>query len=171
MSARPDIPDDGLRMLLSGRPNDLDADQLAELETALNENAELAEHVAHLIPARDSRLAAALDRLDAYGRPTPADWDAAWSRINAAAPATAISRPTSIPGALRLWKPLAAVAAGLLLTVTWQTRSPAIEGPWSLQLGHDVQIDNLEVADGLTAFVLSTGDNGIDVIWVLEDES
>lgn len=167
-----DTPRDNLETLLRavarGELDRLTPTQVAELELSLNAGgaADFGEQVAGLEPA----LAAALVAAEAVDRPAIRTWDSMWGRIDAA---TASSSGASRSRILRLWRPLAAVAAGFLFLAAWQVAQPPLVEPWPLRLATDTEIQSLEVYGDATPFVVSAGQNGsaIKVIWMLAEQS
>jgi hypothetical protein len=74
----------------------------------------------------------------------------------------------------RVWRPiaLAAAACALLAVGLWEWSWKARGQGWPVEWARDVQIEELEVADGTTPFVIDGGTgNGISVIWILDAES
>jgi len=53
----------------------------------------------------------------------------------------------------------------------WWIGTPRQPTAPPLRLATDLEIDRLEVYDGDTPFVVSLGDNGAVIIWVLEEQS
>jgi hypothetical protein len=171
MSQSRDSLDAALRAAAAGDWDALTPEQVDRLERVLNDEPAVAARLANEKPELGSPLADSLVALDQRTPPAPRVWQDVWERIDAAAPA-GMRRIGQVgaPRILRLWKPLAAAAACILLTVFW-TLKPAAPEEWPLQLATNVEIDQLEVPEGATSFVISTGgENGIDVIWVLEDQ-
>jgi hypothetical protein len=157
-----------LRAVARGELDQLTPAQVAELEAGLNITpaSEFAQQLAQPEPA----LAVALAAAAATDRPAIRTWDAMWDRIDAA---TTSSRVAPRNRLLRLWRPLAAVAAGLLFLAAWRVAQPPIVEPWPLQLATDTEIQSLEVYGDATPFVVSAGQNGsaIKVIWMLAEQS
>jgi hypothetical protein len=154
-----------LRAIADDRLHELTAEQMAELERLLAADPQFADRVAGLAARPGPALGAALS--DRAALPTAAEWARTWERVDAGVP------QVRMRGVLRLWQPFAAVAAALLLLLTWRLATPPAAAPWQLTLATDTQIDALEVSDGATSFVVSSGpsDARFEVIWVLEDQS
>jgi hypothetical protein len=173
MTPARDNLDEALRAVLAGDLDALAPEQVARLEGVMNEAPAVAVKLAGLLPARDERLVAVLQDMEYATAPPARAWDAAWERIDGTGPIAKLAqRRAGVARILRLWKPLAAAAACLLLAVLWRVSTAAPIKPWPMQLASDVEINQLEVNDGMTPFVVSTGgDGGVQVIWVLPDQS
>lgn len=178
MSGTHDNLDDALRAAAAGNWDALTAQQVAGLESALNNDPALAAQLAGVVPPPDPRLAAGLDLLDRADLPSSVDWQRVWERIEAASARLSQAEPRPARRVLRLWKPLTAGAVGLaaaaclLVAVLWKHGHPPTDAPWPMQLATNVEIDQLEVGEGTTPLVLALGgDNGPEVIWLLPDES
>lgn len=172
MSVRPDNLDEALRAVAAGNLDALRPDQVAQLETLLNEEPALAAQLADRLVAPDALLASALAQAEQAAVPSAAVWEQAWERIGAAVPAMPATVGRRRRMVIRLWKPLAAVAACLLMVAGWKISSatPKTED-WPMQLATNVDIDQLEVYDGRTPFVFTSGgENGFEVIWVLGED-
>ncbi len=163
--------DAALRAAAAGRWDALTPDQVDRLECVLNQEPAVAERLAGQKARPEPHLDQVLADLDRRAQPTPRAWQDVWRHIEAAAPRTAGRRPGALsPRVVRLWRPLAAAAACLLLTVFWTLRPSAPEA-WPLQLATNVEINELEVSEDATTFVFATGArNDVQVIWVLEDQ-
>jgi len=167
MSQSHDSLDAALRAVAAGQWEALTPEQVERLERVLNEEPAVAARLAGRKPELGARLAEVLEVLVEQTRPAPRVWQDMWERIDAAAPAAVRHGAGRI---LRLWTPLAAAAACVILVLLW-TLEPSTSEEWPLQLATSVEIDELEVPEGATPMVISTGgENGIDVIWVLEDK-
>ncbi len=172
MSHAPDNLDDALRAMEAGDLDSLSPDQVARLEALLNDSPQAAARVADRVAAPEPRLAEALERLETPSLPSPAAWSDAWARIDAETASTSGRIGNVTTRIIRLWKPLAALAACLCLAALWSFHSPAAPESWPMQLATNVEISQLEVYDGATPFVISSGgENGYEIIWVLEDDS
>jgi anti-sigma-K factor RskA len=157
--------------LAAGDPDMLPAEQVARLERVLDTDPRLAAHVAAQRPARDERLHTALEQVERPALPTAARWEGLWAQIEVAAPVAVSSvRRGSVVGVLRYWRPVAVAAACLLLAMFWKAAAPAAD-PWPLVLASNVEIDDLDVSEGATSFLVHVEGSGADVIWVLPDES
>jgi len=174
MSRAPGNLDEALRAVAAGDLDALQPDQVARLEAILNEEPSVAARLADHVPAVDARLARVLARVEQGVTPGMAAWERAWERIDAVAPA-AVARVDAVRRralVLRLWKPLAAVAACLVMAALWRAGSPRPREEWPMQLATDVEINALEVSDGATPFVISDGgEHAVQIIWVVEDQS
>lgn len=159
---------DALKALADGDLDTLTPEQVRQLEAALNSDARLAAALAGERPRVEPRLAMALNELDRGDQPTPADWEHVWNSIDAAATQRGRTDAGVARRILRAWRPLMAAAACLLLVLGWRVTRPAAVDSWPLQLAADVQIDNLEVFQGATSFVVAVGGGaGGEIIWVL----
>ncbi len=172
MSARPENLDEALQAVMAGDLDALRPDQVAQLETLLNEEPAMAARLANRLAAPDALLADALAQAERGAVPSAAVWEQAWERIDAAAPAMPATVGRRRALVIRLWKPLAAVAACLLMVAVWKISlaTPQAED-WPMRLATDVQIDQLEVSEGSTPFIISDGaEHPVQIIWVLEDK-
>jgi hypothetical protein len=140
------------------------------LERGLNEEPALAAQLAARRPELGPRLAGALEALARRDQPVPQRWEQAWQAIDTAATRPRRPTPRPIVRNLRYWPGLLAAAACALLAFLWSAQ-PAERDEWPMRLATSVEIDNLEVPEGATSFVVSTGgQHSIQVIWVLEDQ-
>ena len=171
MTPGPDKLHAALRAVAAGDLDALTPEQAAQLERALNENPRVAALVADAVPVPDERLAAGLAELERGALPSDAAWDQVWARVDAAGARTAArGRHTVAARVLRLWKPLLAAAACLALATVWRL---SLKGPaddaWPIQLATNVEIQALDVGDHATPYISTT--DGVDMIWVLPDET
>jgi hypothetical protein len=164
--------DAALRAVAAGDWDALTPEQVERLERVLNQEPAIAARLTAQKPELGASLAKVLDALDRRARPTPRAWEGVWEQIESAAPAARGTSRRSVARILRLWPALAAAAACLLLAVAWTwTARPSASDEWPLRLATNVEIDDLEVPEGATSFVVETGgESGIQVIWVLEDQ-
>jgi hypothetical protein len=161
-----------LRAVAVGPADDLSPEELARFEQVLNTDAAIAARVAGERPERDPVLRPALAALEQLEQPSVAAWEQTWARIAAAEPVVLrMPRATWMRHVQRYWRPLAAVAAVLCLAVLWQYDAPAATDPWPLQLATNARIDELEVSEGESSFVISIGSDGGEVIWILPDRT
>ena len=159
-----------LRAVAAGDFDALTPEQVAQLERALNENPQVAALVADAVPAPDARLAAGLAELERAALPSDQAWDQAWKRIDAtAARAAARTRQPVAGRIIRLWKPLLAAAACIILAAVWRIHQTPQADTGAMQLATNVEIDDLEVGDDATPLIIESG--GVNVIWVLQDET
>lgn len=172
MSHSRDNLDQALRAASAGDLHTLRPEQVARLEAVLNDEPGVAARLADRRLAPDPQLARALAQADRAAAPAADTWEQVWERIDAA------GRAAPLPGAqarariLRLWRPFAAAAACLLMAGLWRLGAVMPKRPWPLQMATEVEINELEVYDGATSFVVSTGGkDGFEIIWVLEGES
>ena len=170
MSRPVDNLDDALQAAISRGLDALTPDQVERLAAILDERPDLAAQLADRIPVIEPQLADALAQAERQSLPSTGAWSRAWDRIAAAQPKVA-RRPRVGPQILRLWRPLAAVAACLVLAAAWWIGTPRPPTAPPLRLATDLEIDRLEVYDGDTPFVVSIGDSGAVIIWVLEERS
>lgn len=172
MSRDYDNLDEALRAVAAGNLDALTPEQVARLERVLNDEPGVAARLAACTPAPEPKLATALQAAEQAALPPAQRWDLTWQRIDAAAPLTQRRAHAGIAGRLiRLWQPLVAAAACLMLAVMWRTTSSPTEDAWPMQLATDVQIDSLEVPDGMTSLIVAGGDDNYKLIWILPDES
>ena len=149
-----------LEALSAGRLDSLSPEQITRLETHLNANPEVADQLADSMPAVEPVLHAGLEH------PSAEAWESVWENIE-----SATVRPTTmLPRLLRLWQPLAAVAACLLMVGIWHYSHEAAPEPWPVEWAQEMEINDLQVFDGGIPFVLSAGnDSTISMIWVIEN--
>lgn len=164
-----------LAALESGDPAGLDERLLAQLEHALACNPELLARLADRTPAPPANLAVQLAAWEVVESPEPAAWNRMWDRIVAAEVRSGNTRGARRPLILRLWQPVMAAAACLLLTLGWRLGAPSESTTtdfWPILLATDADIQQVEVYDGDTSFIFATGgNNSVQVIWVLPQES
>jgi hypothetical protein len=149
----------------------LTAEQVARLEGALNADPRAAAQLANLRAAPEGRLKEAVECLDRVAMPSAATWNAVWARIEVAGTAQrAARRQERLGTVLRLWQPLAAIAACLLLALTWWG-APGPERPddWPVRLASNARISSLEVGPDLTPVVMGTGPHGASIIWIVPE--
>jgi len=142
----------------------LSPEEMARLEGILNSEPHLAADWADRTPSLDDPLATHVANLDSATAPSRGEWERVWQTVDAEAYESPdrMKLPARV---IRLWRPLTAVAACILLLASWQIHRP-------IKLARNVEISELEVYGGATPFVVSIGDeDGPQVIWVLEDES
>ncbi len=159
-----------LRAVAAGDFDALTPEQVAELERALNENPQVAALIASAVPAPDARLAAGLAEMERKALPSQAAWDQAWAQVDAATARISVrSHKTGAARVLRLWKPLLAAAACLLLVAVWRVSLRPADDAWPIQLATNVEIDALDVGDDATPYIVATDD--FDMIWVMQGET
>jgi len=170
MSQSHDNMEAALRAVATGDWDALTPEQVDHLERLLNDEPARAAQLADQQPQLGPRLAGVLDALARSEPPVPQQWEQVWRRIDTAA--SARQRAARRPAAriMRYWPGMLAAAACALLAFLW-TVQPGSSEEWPLRLATSVEIDDLEVADGATSFVVSTGgDSGVQVIWVLDEQ-
>ena len=127
-------PTDNLEELLArvraGRLDELTPEQVAALEAHLDATPAAAERLANVVPEPDPHLSAAVSP------PTEDEWNAVWERVESATSAPQSPR-RPLSRVFRLWSPLAAAAACLLLVVVWRLSAPPA---WEIQLSEDVLV-------------------------------
>ena len=170
MSQSQDKVDAALRAVAAGDWDSLTPEQVERLERVLNEEPALAARLAEQRPQLGPRLDGALDALARSEQPVPQQWEQAWQRIDAATSARPRVARRPVARVIRYWPGLLAAAACALLAFLW-TVQPAASEEWPMRLATSVEIDDLEVPEGATSFVISTGgDSGVQVIWVLDEQ-
>ena len=149
----------------------LTAEQVARLEGVLNADPQAAAQLVKLRAAPEGQLKSAIAVLDRVTAPSAQTWDAVWGRIEVAGAAQlAARRQERIGSILRLWQPLAAVAACLLLALTWLGGlTPERQDDWPVLLAANAQISSLEVGPDLTPVVMGTGPHGASIIWIVPE--
>ena len=148
----------GLKALEAGQLDTFTPEQVARLEEHLNADEAAAGRLAGQRPPADPVVQTPA------ATPSAEAWERAWKRIEAAA------RPASTRSTgrtLRLWGSAGAAAAAVLLAVgLW--RWPAGD-EWPVEWAQSIEIDDLEVLEGRTAFVTAAqSDEDVPVIWVLD---
>jgi hypothetical protein len=173
MSPSHDSLEQALRAVSHGDLDALTPEQVARLERVLNDEPAVAQRVGAQVPRCDALLADALRELDQSAKPSGQNWQNVWEQIETAAPAAIGRHETGVSARiLRLWRPLAAAAACLLLVAGWKLMPAPADELWPMELASNVEISDIEVGDGMTSFVVSTGDeSGSEIIWVLDDQS
>ena len=159
MSSMNDKLREALDAIVAG---DLDApspDQIARLEARVNANPDVRARLAGIVPPIEPALRAAVQP------PPKRVWEDVWRRVDEAVSAA------PAPRVLRLWRPLTAAAACVLMVGLWNIgRGPTV-ADWPVEWARDVEINELEVLEGCTPFVAAVGaDSPVSVIWVLDDE-
>lgn len=155
--------DELLARVADGRLDDLTPEQVAALEAHLDATPPAADRLAGVTPTPDPQLTAA--------PPTPSEteWNGIWQRIDSAIPMRGPT-PTVIARVIRLWRPLAAAAACLLLLLVLWRLAPSTPS-WEIHLSNDVVVHELEVFGNSSAFVAySDDDDGSAMIWVFEED-
>ena len=155
--------DELLDRVAAGQLDELTSEQVAALEAHLNTTPGAAERLADIVPEADPRLSVIAPT------PTDADWGEVWRRVDSAA-LTRESTARVIGRTIRLWQPLAAAAACLLLMILWRVAPLRTEPAWELQLSGSVVVHELEIFGGDSAFVAYSDDDGSAVIWVFEED-
>ena len=162
-------PDENLDPLLdrvaAGRLDDLTPEQIDALEAHLNATPDAEQRLADVLPETDPRLDVAAPM------PTDVEWNEVWQGIDSAARKRE-STARAIRRTIRLWQPLAAVAACVALLLVWRW-SPLTTAPeWPIALSSDVEVLELEVFGDASAFVSYSDDGqGAAMIWVLDDST
>lgn len=149
-----------LEALAAGWLDSLSPEQIARLETHLNANPTAADQLADRTPTVEPVLHTGVEH------PPAEAWESVWENIE-----SATARPiTWLPRLLRLWQPLAAVAACLLMVGIWYFNREAAPAPWPVEWAREMEINDLQVFEGSMPFVLSAGNDGtISMIWVIEN--
>lgn len=159
-----------MRIIESGRADELSPTEVARLESVLNSDATLADLPARRVPRVDPRMSAAVAELSSITSPDAEMWEHVWERIESESPIAASAvTPSWNTRLLRLWRPLSAAAACLLLGIIWRLGTPAPRDAWPLEIAGDVEIEALEVyGDALPFVVTLGGDHPTEMVWVLE---
>jgi hypothetical protein len=148
----------------AGQLDDLTPEEVAALEAHLNTTPAAAQRLADAVPTPDPRLTFAVPS------PSDADWDRVWERIHSAEAAPLAPRH-AVRRVFRLWQPLAAAAACLLMIIIWRTMLSPAKPSWELRLSDDVVVHELDVSGDASAFVAYADDgSGTAVIWVFEED-
>ena len=139
--------------------------QTAALEAHLNTCSPCAARLARSAPAADVRLTPAVEL------PSEEGWDRVWEAIDAARQ-TRVRQAWSASGAVqRLWRPLLAAAACILMVVMWRSAPMSETQTWELKLSDNVVVHEIETFGDLTSLVVYPAeDDGATVVWFLENE-
>lgn len=158
-----------LTLVEHGRLDDLAPAQIAEIERRLNNDPALAERLANRLPLVDraARLAP---------QPSDAEWQRVWNSIADAGAHAGAAIPSRIrrripaPRLLGLWRGVAALAACIMLVLTWQALGPSPPNG-QVRPALNAQIDSLQVFGDRTGIIVSAGDGeAFAVIWVMDNE-
>ncbi len=158
-----------LAAVAAGRLDALTPEQVERLAAHLDEDPATATEIGALRPAGSPALAAPVTM------PSPRQWQAVWDRIESATPTTRLRPATGHPadGAraariLRIWRPIAAVAACVVLLVSWSLQGGGAPTP-RLRPAVGNSVNALEapggailVSDGDGWLIVMTGDEGAD---------
>ena len=156
-------PDELLAQVAGGRLDELTPEQVAALEAHLNATPAAAERLADVVPASDPGMS------HMPAPPSATEWDELWERVDSALPVRK-SAPREVGRVIRLWEPLAAVAACLLLMILWRAGPAPAQPAWEMRLSDHVVVHELEVFGDASSFVAySDDDSGTAVIWVIEE--
>jgi hypothetical protein len=168
MMRQPDSLDEGLRAVAAGQLDSLSPELIARLERALAQQPRIADTLRDAALPIEPGLSRAIQAFDQSTAPTKAAWGQVWERIDRVGDPGWATTEHFLRG---WWRPLLAAAACALLALTWHFAVPSAQ-PWPMQLATEVEINEIEVYDGATPFVISTDDgSGLNVIWFLQDES
>jgi hypothetical protein len=139
----------------------LTAGELVELEAALADRPELEARLGDLLPPADAALSA-------MEQPSPAEWERVWRRVEQAArPGAAVVPPVL----LRIWRPVAAIAACVLLALSWQVSRGTSGRAWSLKPATAIEVRSLEVyGDSVSLILPDAGSNSFPMIWVFDEQ-
>lgn len=151
----------------------LSPDRIAALEAHLNSCRDCAERIGAARPSDVSdgvRMAAR-----AVVPPTAAEWESVWNRVEVATQGNSSVWSAGGRGIWRrAWRPLAGVAACVMIVAAWRFASPIVQprlfvpppvdGLWRLADAGDVEVLEFEVGDGMTAVV----GGGPTALWVIE---
>ncbi|MFO0840385.1 MAG: zf-HC2 domain-containing protein [Phycisphaerae bacterium] len=172
--------DSSLTALVAGRLDALSADQIDALQAHLDDCESCALRLSQApVAAKGDSVAAALAA--EVVPPTAAQWEQTWSQIESRTAGARGAEARSVPtgrrepaGAPMLrrvlrWTPIAAAAAFVLVYIGVSRLSHPDPG-WTPTPGGIADVQDLEVFDDSTPMVLSAGgDNGVPVIWVIQD--
>jgi hypothetical protein len=165
MTTPADNLDELLDRVAAGRLDDLTPAQVAALELHLNATSAAEERLTDVVPTADPCLSASTPI------PSHAEWEDVWHRIDSARPARA-STARVIRRTIRVWQPLAALAACLALLLVWRWSPFSTAADWPIELSSNVEVLEIEVFGDASAFVsYSDEEHGAAVIWVLDDSA
>lgn len=158
-----------IETVADGRWDDLRPEEVAALEERLNEDPLAASRLEVVVPVLERGLC------PVPAEPGRADWNAAWDRIAEQSAGGGHARQRSGRTGrrmLRVWEPLCAVAACVLLMVAWwKLPGPKPVNGWELKLSNHVEVNEIEVYADLTPLVVYTqGATGAEVVWMLDEE-
>jgi len=154
-----------LALAAAGDFDALTPQQVAALEAHLNTCSPCAARLARSAPAADVRLTPAVEL------PSEEGWDRVWEVIEAARQ-TRVRQAWPARGAVqRLWRPLLAAAACILMVVMWRSAPMSETQTWELKLSDNVVVHEIETFGDLTSLVVYPAeDDGATVVWFLENE-
>jgi len=139
--------------------------QVAALEAHLSACSCCATHLARSAPAADVRLIPAVEL------PSEKGWDRVWEAIDAARQTRARQAWPARGVIQRLWRPLLAAAACILMVVMWRSAPMSETQTWELKLSDNVVVHEIETFGDLTSLVVHPAeDDGATVVWFLENE-
>ncbi len=148
----------------------LTPDEVNLLEGLLNSRPDVAQELEPTVARPDERLAAALQADEQL--PSDAAWQNVWDKVETGA------APVATPGSrtLRLWRvlaPVTAAAACLVMVLMWQFggQDTGADEFWPLSPGGTFEIHEIETYGDATFLIAAGGEESVDVIWVLEQES
>jgi len=153
--------DDLLRLVADGRLDALRPDEVAALEKHLLADLRAADACASVPPEPDPLFASTPVPL-----PTESSWQGVWREIERAAREK--HTPVRSLG-WRLWPPIMAAAACVLVLTSWFSRPAGTAGAADSLLATNVEVLELEVFGDETPMVVATGDHGAAIIWVLDE--
>jgi len=154
-----------LALAAAGNFDALTPQQVAALEAHLSACSRCAAHLARSAPAADVWFAPAVEL------PSEEDWEHVWEAIDAAME-TRVRPAWPARGVVqRLWRPLLAVAACILMVVMWRSAPMSETQTWDLKLSDNVAVHEIETFGDLTSLVVHPAeDDGATVVWFLENE-
>ncbi|MGE0481278.1 MAG: hypothetical protein AB7Q17_12480 [Phycisphaerae bacterium] len=162
---------DALALAAEGQFERLSTDRVAMLEAHLNTCRPCAARLAIARAPRDDGLHRVHAELGAALAPPRARWERMWTAIE-----HAVDEAERAPAPLlrlhpdRRWRPLAFAAACAIMVSAWSlSQAPAPATAWPLQLATHVEIDDMQVFDGGTTMLVSTGgEHDVAIIWVID---
>jgi hypothetical protein len=154
-------------LLVSAAAGDLDTltpEQVAALEAHVNACPSCAARLAGQVPQPDARMTPPVVL------PSEEQWDRVWEEIETGTGTAGGHSSPSVGLLRRLWQPLVAAAACVLLVVVWRSATPMARQPWDLELSNNVVVHEIETFGDVTPLVVYSSDDGAAVIWMLENE-
>ena len=141
-----------LERVAAGELDALAPDEIDALQRHLDEDANAADRLADVVPEPEGELRA-------VSTPTAGDWDRVWNNIDA-------SERRTTPWWLRITPYAGAAAACILLALILRV-APAPVDDWAIQLGDEVEINEIEVFGNASVYVDNSAGG---IVWLFEED-